>query len=286
MKIVRNYFPGSEWLYFKIYLGVSTGDEVLLNVVSPIMNKAMRKSWIDKWFFIRYSDPDYHIRLRCHLVDTAGICNLIDGIYKKSKKYIDNHLIHRICIDTYQREIERYGERQMDISESIFFVDSVFVCEVIFALLGMPEEYKWEMALYSIDSFLSVLNKSYDQKYAMMKKLSAGYKKEFGFNEHNSKTLNSLYRDNRKLVKQAVSGTFVQGKTYDLFQKIIHKRDYELSKFISRNTDASSLDITSCLHMMMNRLFQTSNREMELVLYSFLTHEYDSIIHRVKNQKT
>lgn len=285
MKMVRSYFPGSEWVYFKIYLGVSTSDDILLNLVSPIMKKAMRKSWIDKWFFIRYSDPDYHIRLRFHLTDLSKIGDLIVEINRKSKKYIDNHLIYRISIDTYQREIERYGDRQMEMSESLFFVDSVFVCNLIPALSDMPDECRWEIALYSIDAFLSVFGQSYEQKYTLMKRLSAGYKKEFGFNEHNSKALNSLYRDNRKLIERAVSGIFMQDN-FDSFKKLVRERDYELSKYISGNANATALDIPSCLHMMMNRLFQTSNREMELVLYSFLTHEYDSIIHRVKNQKT
>ena len=45
-KIVRSFYPGSEWLYFKIYLGISTADDVLKNTIKPLMNGFLRKSWI------------------------------------------------------------------------------------------------------------------------------------------------------------------------------------------------------------------------------------------------
>ena len=276
-KIVRSFYPGSEWLYFKIYLGISTADDVLKNTIKPLMNGFLRKSWIDKWFFIRYSDPDYHLRLRLHVVDPTFIGDILVKVNNELAKYIDTQLIHRICIDTYEREIERYGERQMIMSESVFYIDSVYTCDAIKVLSLLPKDYRWWYALYSIDHFLTVFKMDNLRKRDLMNKLSGAYKTEFGFNEHNSKSLNSLFRKNRKLIDNIVS----KGEIDKSIHKIIHKRDSEFLK-LSQEPKFYSLDIPSCLHMMMNRLFEASNREIEMILYFFLYHEYESLICRNK----
>lgn len=69
----RIFIPGSEWLYFKIYTGTKTGDDILKNEVYDFVHDLRRKNIIDQWFFVRYNDPDFHLRLRLHINNT---CNL------------------------------------------------------------------------------------------------------------------------------------------------------------------------------------------------------------------
>ena len=60
----RRFPPGSEWLYAKLYTGIATADDVLLEVIAPLTQEALRRGAADKWFFIRYADPQWHLRLR------------------------------------------------------------------------------------------------------------------------------------------------------------------------------------------------------------------------------
>jgi hypothetical protein len=60
--IQRTFEPGSEWLYFKIYLSAKFSDNILLNIVKPAINVLLKERIITKAFFIRYTDPHYHIR--------------------------------------------------------------------------------------------------------------------------------------------------------------------------------------------------------------------------------
>ena len=39
--IQRSFLPGSEWLFVKLYLGASTADSVLREVVGPIAREAV-----------------------------------------------------------------------------------------------------------------------------------------------------------------------------------------------------------------------------------------------------
>jgi thiopeptide-type bacteriocin biosynthesis protein len=76
-KIKRNFIVGEEWLYYKIYCGNYTADKILINEVQTIVNKLFRKKLIDQWFFIRYYDPDFHLRIRFHLINLNAITEVI-----------------------------------------------------------------------------------------------------------------------------------------------------------------------------------------------------------------
>ena len=58
--------PGSDWLYVKLY-GPAAGEDALLT--GPVRDLAGRCSTTgdaDGWFFLRYADPEPHLRLRLH----------------------------------------------------------------------------------------------------------------------------------------------------------------------------------------------------------------------------
>ena len=62
----RSFPPGSEWLFAKLYSGPATADQVLRDVVRPVVERVLSAGAADRWFFIRYGDPDWHLRLRFH----------------------------------------------------------------------------------------------------------------------------------------------------------------------------------------------------------------------------
>ena len=66
LAVPRTFAPGSEWLYAKLYTGSATVDQLLREVVSPLIAKVLRSGAADQWFFTRYCDPDWHVRLRFH----------------------------------------------------------------------------------------------------------------------------------------------------------------------------------------------------------------------------
>ena len=77
MSIKRTYILGDEWLYYKLYCGARTSDVILTETIKPVTEYLLNQGLIDSWFFIRYGDPDFHIRIRFHLVDLAKIGDVI-----------------------------------------------------------------------------------------------------------------------------------------------------------------------------------------------------------------
>ena len=62
----RTFFIGSNWLYYKFYTGPKTADVVLTELVKPVGEKFIKQQKLDHWFFIRYADPQKHLRVRYH----------------------------------------------------------------------------------------------------------------------------------------------------------------------------------------------------------------------------
>ncbi|MEK8106376.1 thiopeptide-type bacteriocin biosynthesis protein [Micromonospora sp. M12] len=66
------HLPGGEWLYALVYCSGERQDELLRAV--PALAAGLD---VDRWFFLRYGDPDPHLRLRFHgapAVLTTGCC--------------------------------------------------------------------------------------------------------------------------------------------------------------------------------------------------------------------
>ena len=62
----RNCPPGSEWLFAKLYCPRNFEDDVICESMLTFADNATASGLADSWFYVRYSDPDAHIRLRFH----------------------------------------------------------------------------------------------------------------------------------------------------------------------------------------------------------------------------
>ena len=109
--------PTSEWLYLQIFAARETFDTLLRTALAPCAEAAGSRTW----FFVRYGDTDPHIRFRLKLPDDAArqsVLRAMDGL-------LQDGLVRRYSIATYEREIERYGgPAALDLCERLFTVSS------------------------------------------------------------------------------------------------------------------------------------------------------------------
>lgn len=288
-KIRRTFAPGSEWVYIKIYAGNRTLENILFKEISQIVLKLKKDQLILKWFFIRYADPDYHIRIRFLLKDTKLGFSLISVFNKKLDFLITNNIIHKIQLDTYNRELERYTSALINEAESLFFIDSECVLKIIIKLnVCQLENYRWMIALKLIDGLLSDFSFNLELKQKFITNLSQSFKMEFGFNQHNSKQLNAKYRENKSVV-ESVMNSHVECDHFVKLCREIKLRSISLKPVVSQiqiKSKGNKIDLenllSSYVHMMLNRLFASKNRLHELVLYDFLKRYYTSEIAKKK----
>lgn len=295
MKSVQRIFiSGDKWLYFKIYTGVKTADRIIAKDMSAVMNKIAEKELVDKWFFIRYNDPDFHLRLRILVKDTMYIGEIIHLFSQQFQNLIKTNEVWKIQLDTYSRELERYYIFLIEEAESIFYIDSECVLSIIKSLNKFQDEnYRWMIALKMIDSFLSAFSLNIEKKQELLKNMSNSFKQEFGFNKYNSKQFNAKFRHNRKTIESVLNKTINDSNFQSLILPL-KKKSRKLKPIISlinKKTKLSKavIDINSLLssyiHMSMNRLFRSKNRLHELIIYDFMYRYYTSEIARRKNIK-
>src|SRR5262249_39737372 len=121
----RSFPPGSAWLYAKLYTGPATADQVLRDVVRPVTAAALDSGAADRWFFVRYGDPDWHLRLRVHGRPTRLHGEVLPALQATAAPLLEDGRLWRVQLDTYEREVERYGgPGGVVLAERLFHADS------------------------------------------------------------------------------------------------------------------------------------------------------------------
>jgi len=287
--IRRTFIPGSQWVYFKLYTGEKTADDILIRSVAPILKKLQKDHYIEKWFFIRYSDPDFHLRIRLLVHDSQCIGEIIRLFYQKMNKWNNDHLLWKVQLDTYNRELERYGNRLIEEAESVFYADSECILSIIKRLNG-NENYRWMIALKLINELLSDFGLNIEDKQKLMEEAGKSYKTEYGFNEFNSKQFNSKYRENKKIIESVLNNT-IQKKEFISLCHPVKNRSKQLTPIVEQIKIKTKKEngvndlLKSYLHMMLNRLFRSNSRLHELILYDFMFRYYTSEIAKKKYNK-
>lgn len=120
----RRYGPGSQWTYAKIYTGSQAIDNVLISAVAPLIVELRSANFLKTWFFVRYGDPNTHLRLRMRAIDGQR-CEIERRVVDVFQRLLDTAEISRFALDTYEPEYERYGGiDQMSLVEDFFQLDS------------------------------------------------------------------------------------------------------------------------------------------------------------------
>ncbi len=283
INLKRSFIIGDEWLYYKIYTGPNTADQILWEVLNPIASKMLEWELIDKWFFIRYSDPKHHLRVRFNLVNTGTLGKVVSIITPYLKNLVEKDLIWKIQTDTYNRELERYGASIINESESIFFHDSEMIC----TLLGMieedeGEEIRWLFGLRAINSLLDVFCFTENQKLQLLKILKVNFRKEFSPSKILNNQLKDKYRSKRKKIEEFMDFQLSNNEDYLPLLDILNKKEERIRPFVKTILSKKELEksledlLASYIHMLMNRLFKSKNRIHEMVCYDFLYRYYMS----------
>ena len=279
----RTFIPGSEWLYFKLYTGAKTADAILKNELYGYVREMLKNNIIDKWFFIRYTDPDFHIRLRLHLKETRNFTCIFNRFFETFFPLVDTGFVWNIQCDTYQREMKRYGTHTISVVEDLFFMDSEFVIKLLHQLSDEnAEQHRWKLSLALIDSFLSAFSFELPHRKELLNTMAESYQKEFGFTHHHAKKqLADKYRTYRRDIENAMLWKNEATNAID----IVNARERAIRQVAEKLTaieKSGELEVslkallTSIIHMTMNRWFRSKNRLHELVIYDFLSRYYTS----------
>lgn len=280
----RKFAPGSEWLYLKIYTGIKTADLILEESIEPLVKYFQKENYISKWFFIRYNDPKPHLRIRFRLTDSNNYTEVLKNLSASLQNFAESGEISNIITDTYNREIERYGENTMDDAETFFYRNSEFTLQC----LHYDDEEKIIVSLFLIDQILNKLNLSVQEKLELIKDFNDAFKKEFNADKKLNSQLDKKYREFKpKYLGFLNSDEFSEERSSIISN--IESGNAALENIFDHYKNQSlgmSLQsvFQSIFHMNINRLFVSNQRLFEMIIYDYLFRYYKFFAFRHNHQ--
>lgn len=274
-RLVRSFPPGSRWLFAKIYCGERDSDYLLADQIARIVLTLKQRKLIEKWFFIRYRDPEPHIRLRFQIKEglpESVFAQLMEVTAENLDSLVRSGVIHRFVYDTYEREVERYGEDTMETCEEIFRIDSEYILQAIADFLRPDGHHTcWMYAVSGVDDMLSAFGADDQEKLRIVDTWFDAFAIEFKLDKETKKKMGNRYREFRPKLESVLNGDADIGGLSDELRQI--RISCLVDAFIPFNglqrEKAVSILANLC-HMYLNRIFFSNQRENEMVVYHFL----------------
>lgn len=288
---------GSDWLYLKIFCGQATADRVLCEVLSPLIEQFLKSELVKRWFFIRHGDPAWHLRIRFQGLPTTLTHRVLPDVTAALRQFVESGLIWSLQIDTYNREIDRYGgPPAMDLCEELFHADSDAVQALLCSLRadeGVGD--RWHLTLVGMDRLLEDFGFDLAQKAALMQSCARDSAREFGLaGEHMARVL-MKYRSDRRTVQNVLEGRAWEAKPAISPDKTLMRRSERvrpLASRLSRLRDDEKLRapldgvVAGLVHLHANRMLRGSTRAQETILYQYLDRCYDSELARLRRSRS
>lgn len=288
----REFTLGSEWLFCKLYTGAVPAERILKECIAPLALALKAEGLIEKWFFIRYSDPKRHLRIRFyHSTDKKFWQKTIEYMNSALAVYPAPGHIEKVQYDTYERELARYGYEKIDLSESLFFHDSEAVLQFLELLEGAESEtLRWLMALRNIDMLLSDFGFPLEQKHQLLQMLKNDFLKEFSVDKPGLLQLDQLYRMESKQIQRFLNEQHDQDNGIEPLVSVFRERSERnksiMEKLRGHKDEQRSNNLLyladSHVHMALNRMLVSEHRKQEMVLYYLLERFYESRLGFIK----
>jgi thiopeptide-type bacteriocin biosynthesis protein len=291
-EVRRSFPPGSEWFYAKLYTGQATADQILTETIAPIVADQ------PAWFFIRYGDPHWHVRFRARGEPAQLHGELMPRLSAACQAMLGDGRMWKLQLDTYEREIERYGGPVgIELAERLFCADSTCALDILGMLDGdAGNDARWRLALRGIDQLLDDLGFDLATRLSVMRRVRDGFARE-----HRVETSIGLQRGlGDKYRKERVPLATLLDRAQDADSDLAPGLDRIAARSAANAPIVAELRaaeqrgqltaplvelVPSYIHMHVNRMVRSAQRAHELVLYDLLVRLYESQVARAKGPR-
>ncbi|SOD20098.1 thiopeptide-type bacteriocin biosynthesis protein [Pedobacter xixiisoli] len=245
----KNWSVGSDWFFMSLYASPENQTHILKELIAPLLLK--HENVVQNWFYILYSDPDKHIRLRIkwHADASAKIkwqvLNEIGG-------WLGSYGIRNTVMKPYEPEWQRYGTATMMATEHFFELDSVQAT----AVMDMDEEERLKVCYGWIWGMIGHVLKDHLKQKLFLEKMASMFAHEMGWSKVEFKILNQYWRN-------------MEIPAIDAFPKANMLQVWEEICLITSAEDQEQR-LADFIHMHVNRRFPTHARVREAQLYQYL----------------
>ena len=275
----RGMRPGGEWFFAKLYCGVVEADRIISDLILPFVGKKLEQLVVDRWHFVRFGDPDWHLRFRIRGRPAVIWHEVVPELLSLTEQR--RQLISRVEIGTYEPEEDRYGGKDgMRLAEEVFTADSLAAASIV-ACYRTDEEARWRLALVGMDAMLTDLGLDTERKLQVVTSCRDQQISRYPIAALR-RQLARKYRERRAAIEAMLQNPPDQ---LNRGLEAISVRSKSLRPIMAKLQALEEADrlshplITiaqSYLHMWANRLFSGAHNAHELILYEFLARIYRS----------
>lgn len=287
-KTKRTFFPGSEWLFIKVYAR-EISFRGILKQLAPFISKKKKSGALEKWFFIRYADPRPHLRLRFKSDQRNRQSQLLTEIHELFASSLSSGKIYSLVVDSYVRELERYGENTIDISEDIFQLQSDLILNIHFKSPKNIKRSLEGLTVRLIDNMTEHLLPLLTDRASFYEQMFVNYGKEFRYDS--SKQLKENFQNQYRnqtaelnyCLDENIEQVFAGVKSFGTYDKKLRHLCWGIIEL--RGAGGIQEILSSFIHMLVNRMFEQDQRLKEFFLYYCLFRTYKTKVHLQKKLK-
>jgi thiopeptide-type bacteriocin biosynthesis protein len=272
---LSKFMPMEEWVYYKLYCHPVRANELIARIDQCIIARLKETGLPHNWFFIRYADPDFHIRLRV-ATSKENFSTINQYIHDALKPMFASGLISDMQIAGYEREWERYPQTIIQDVEQSFQCSSELVADYLANTdtnESQTEHYRF--AFQSIS--LLVLAYGFETEDLMhnFKQTYLAFEKEFSISHE---ALNHKLRELKAIgiFEDITTGSI--GNDQGLWQRFERShQQIAANKTTGWPKERKLRLMNDLIHMHLNRFFVTNARRQELMVYYCLFKNYQAM---------
>ena len=273
MKIKQMFLPGSEWVFYKFYVGEGYANKLLIDKIYPLIRKQFDLGRITQWFFIRYFDSGNHLRIRLLSSSKDSLAGILWDFEAEGQFLIREGFVSEITISTYKRELLRYGKSNIKLIEQLWYWESELVVN---GLIQFNNGIKNVLCALTVVDVL--LNEMYGSSEKIIDFVEMNYSRfcsEFKLSKPNKRKMAHKFRDIHVDLENWTSEPSSNLEGFHWYHDYTIQMKTIIREIRSNTTPETN---SSIIHMFLNRIFDKSQRKMELVVYHHLLKFYKSIM--------
>ena len=205
-------------------------------------------------------------------------------------------LVWRVQVDTYEREVARYGgPAGIALAERLFHADSEAALKLLSYYDGDDGlAVRWVVTAHGIHFLLDDLDLDIAARHAMMNTLRESLGKEFKVDGQLRQDLGARFRKEKGLLGSIATPGAAVDPILDEGLSVLAQRSLSMRPIIASLRELEQRgELTvpvsglaqSYIHMWVNRMSRSAARAQELVLYDFLYRAYESRLARARQHK-
>lgn len=279
----RCIFPGEDWLYLKLYSAYNQHNKLIAIHVKKILEQLLEHDLIDNWFFIRYGDPEPHLRIRFHTKCSEAFHPMLSTLLEWSCQLARQSIIQHYTLDTYTRELERYGGPSSIVYlERVFGIDSTMISNLLAARHLKRLTLDSQMiAVFTLDHFLAAWGWDFQQRLFWLRGRTRQYEASQEFSP-----VRKMYCELLSPWAPHPDPHLTEQRTQLLellmpHEQLLAEIGMQVRALATNRSLCTSEDelVASLVHMHCNRLLGI-NRVLERQTYAFWRHALESLSKR------